>query len=186
MPGEARMQPNAHDAPAPRIARDLCTPASHTQNVYCDTQVFLNNLDEKGSTEDVMREVLVPMQLACNSSMAKIVDLALGCLHKLVAHAWLHGESTPSGSMDMLTAFGSMDGDDTAAQVRHSEGAKREAHHGGQEPWAAAAAGRRHAGKGSTTSIWQQSQQQGWRQLCRKRLCAANAVRCAAAAERMH
>ncbi len=38
--------------------------------------------------------VLVPLQLACSSNSVKIVELALGALHKLVAHAWLQGESS--------------------------------------------------------------------------------------------
>jgi hypothetical protein len=46
-----------------------------------------------------------------------VVELALGCLHKLVAHAWLHGESTASGTMDILSAHGSLDDDDTVANV---------------------------------------------------------------------
>lgn len=46
-----------------------------------------------------------------------MVELALGCLHKLVAHAWLHGESTAAGTMDILSAHGSLDDDDTVANV---------------------------------------------------------------------
>jgi hypothetical protein len=38
--------------------------------------------------------VLHPLQLACGSGNAKIMELALGALHKLVAHAWLQGESS--------------------------------------------------------------------------------------------
>jgi len=49
--------------------------------------------------------------------MQKVVELALGCLHKLVAHAWLHGESTAAGTMDILSAHGSLDDDDTVANV---------------------------------------------------------------------
>jgi hypothetical protein len=52
-------------------------------------QVFLDKFEQNGCSDDTMREVLGPLQLACHSTMAKIVDLALGCLHKLVAHAWL-------------------------------------------------------------------------------------------------
>jgi hypothetical protein len=80
-------------------------------------QAFLNRLEQTGCTEETVREVLKPLELACCSNMQKVVELALGCLHKLVAHAWLHGESTPSGSMDMLSAHGSVDGDDTVAQA---------------------------------------------------------------------
>ena len=40
--------------------------------------------------------VLQPLQLACASNSPKIMELALGCLHKLVAHAWLQGESSAS------------------------------------------------------------------------------------------
>lgn len=46
-----------------------------------------------------------------------MVELALACLHKLVAHAWLHGESTAAGTMDILSAHGSLDDDDTVANV---------------------------------------------------------------------
>ncbi len=38
--------------------------------------------------------VLHPLQLACSSNNIKCVELALGALHKLVAHAWLQGESS--------------------------------------------------------------------------------------------
>jgi hypothetical protein len=76
-------------------------------------QGFLNTLDQNGCTEETLKEVLYPLQLACSSNMVKVVELALGCLHKLVAHAWLHGESTASGTMDMLSAHGSLDDDDT-------------------------------------------------------------------------
>lgn len=80
-------------------------------------QNFLNTLDQNGCTEDTLKQVLYPLQLACASSTQKVVELALGCLHKLVAHAWLHGESTASGTMDMLSAHGSLDDDDTVANV---------------------------------------------------------------------
>ncbi|WIA18888.1 hypothetical protein OEZ85_003561 [Tetradesmus obliquus] len=80
-------------------------------------QGFLNTLDQNGCTEETLKEVLYPLQLACSSNMVKVVELALGCLHKLVAHAWLHGESTASGTMDMLSAHGSLDDDDTVANV---------------------------------------------------------------------
>jgi hypothetical protein len=50
-------------------------------------------------------------------AVQKVVELALGCLHKLVAHAWLHGESTAAGTMDILSAHGSLDDDDTVANV---------------------------------------------------------------------
>lgn len=80
-------------------------------------QAFLNRLEETGCTEETLKEVLYPLQLACCSNMQRVVELALGCLHKLVAHAWLHGESTSSGSMDLLSATGSVDSDDTVAQV---------------------------------------------------------------------
>lgn len=80
-------------------------------------QAFLNRLEQSGAGDDALREVLYPLQLACASNMTKVVELALSCLHKLVAHAWLHGESGASGSMDLLSAHGSIDSDDTVAQV---------------------------------------------------------------------
>jgi hypothetical protein len=80
-------------------------------------QTFLNTLDQAGCTEETLKQVLYPLQLACSSGMQKVVELALGCLHKLVAHAWLHGESAASGAIDILTAHGSLDDDDTVANV---------------------------------------------------------------------
>ncbi|KAF8064597.1 BIG3 [Scenedesmus sp. PABB004] len=80
-------------------------------------QAFLNTLDRQGCTEETLKQVLYPLQLACSCSTVKVAELALGCLHKLVAHAWLHGESTPGGTMDMLSAHGSLDDDDTVANV---------------------------------------------------------------------
>ncbi|GIL43151.1 hypothetical protein Vafri_977, partial [Volvox africanus] len=41
--------------------------------------------------------VLEPLYLACASSNPKVLEAALGCLHKLVAHAWLQGESSSGG-----------------------------------------------------------------------------------------
>lgn len=38
--------------------------------------------------------VLQTLSMACASSNPKVVELALGCLHKLVSHAWLYGESS--------------------------------------------------------------------------------------------
>ena len=41
----------------------------------------------------------------------QVVELALGCVHKLVSHAWLHGESSVfEGLMD--------DGSDVVSQVQ--------------------------------------------------------------------
>jgi brefeldin A-inhibited guanine nucleotide-exchange protein len=80
-------------------------------------QAFLNRLEQSGAGDEALREVLFPLQLACASNMTKVVELALGCLHKLVAHAWLHGESGAGGSMDMLSTAGSVESDDTVAMV---------------------------------------------------------------------
>ena len=45
----------------------------------------------------------------------QVVELALGCVHKLVSHAWLHGESSVfEGLMD--------DGSDVVSQVHWKEG----------------------------------------------------------------
>ncbi|KAG1671977.1 hypothetical protein FOA52_013349 [Chlamydomonas sp. UWO 241] len=55
--------------------------------------------------------VLQPLALACaTTSSPKVAELALGCLHKLVSHAWLYGESSLFESlMD--------DGSDVVTQV---------------------------------------------------------------------
>uniref|UniRef100_A0A061RZZ7 Brefeldin a-inhibited guanine nucleotide-exchange protein 2 n=1 Tax=Tetraselmis sp. GSL018 TaxID=582737 RepID=A0A061RZZ7_9CHLO len=45
-------------------------------------------------------QVLAPLRLACNSEVTRIVEPALSCLHKLVGHAYLQGESSPSGRLD--------------------------------------------------------------------------------------
>lgn len=50
-----------------------------------------------GAMAVTVEAALHPLQLACASGQAKIQELALGCLHKLVAHAWLHGESAEGG-----------------------------------------------------------------------------------------
>ena len=62
---------------------------------------FLTSLDEhtRGISKfegSIAVAVLQPLALACASSNPKVVEQALGCLHKLVAHAWLHGESSAS------------------------------------------------------------------------------------------
>lgn len=68
---------------------------------------FLTTLEQQGCTEETLNKILHPLQLASASSNPKVVDLALGCLHKLVAHAWIHGESS-SHSLEV---------DDKVAQV---------------------------------------------------------------------
>jgi hypothetical protein len=62
-------------------------------------QAFLNNLEQQGYSQAVVHSVLHPLQLACACKSAKVNELALGCLHKLVAHAWLAGESNPLGAL---------------------------------------------------------------------------------------
>ncbi|KAK9786163.1 hypothetical protein WJX73_000537, partial [Symbiochloris irregularis] len=44
--------------------------------------------------------VLEPLRLACLSELPKLMEPALNCLHKLVAHAYLQGESTSSGRLN--------------------------------------------------------------------------------------
>ncbi|KAK9804748.1 hypothetical protein WJX72_003264 [[Myrmecia] bisecta] len=44
--------------------------------------------------------VLDPLRLACSLDVARVMEPALGCLHKLVAHAYLQAESTSAGRLD--------------------------------------------------------------------------------------
>ncbi|KAK9904753.1 hypothetical protein WJX75_001787 [Coccomyxa subellipsoidea] len=44
--------------------------------------------------------VLEPLQMACSMDVPRIAEPALSCLHKLVAHAYLHAESSPAGRLD--------------------------------------------------------------------------------------
>mmetsp|Transcript_13201 Transcript_13201/g.37209 ORF Transcript_13201/g.37209 Transcript_13201/m.37209 type:complete len:2067 (+) Transcript_13201:204-6404(+) len=45
-------------------------------------------------------QVMEPLRLACKSDMPKVMQPALGCIHKLVGHAYLQGESSPAGKLD--------------------------------------------------------------------------------------
>lgn len=61
-------------------------------------QQFLSQLEQAqgiggAAASSTVVKALHPLQLACGSNAPKIMELALGCLHKLVAHAWLQGES---------------------------------------------------------------------------------------------
>ncbi|GMH39854.1 hypothetical protein BSKO_07758 [Bryopsis sp. KO-2023] len=51
--------------------------------------------DEKGA-----KAVLHPLKLACSCSIARVVEPALGCVHKLVSSAWITAESTSIGNLD--------------------------------------------------------------------------------------
>lgn len=65
-------------------------------------QNFLNVLEQHESGAQpyegsLAHAVLQPLLMACSvTSNVKIVELALGALHKLVAYAWLQGESSTS------------------------------------------------------------------------------------------
>lgn len=57
-------------------------------------QVFLDTLashehDTSSYDGSLAVAVLEPLFMACDSGNPKIIEAALGCLHKLVAHAWL-------------------------------------------------------------------------------------------------
>ena len=45
-------------------------------------------------------QLLEPLRLACASPDSRVVEPALTCLHKLVSHAYLQGESTAGGGLD--------------------------------------------------------------------------------------
>jgi len=45
-------------------------------------------------------KVLDPLRLACASGDPRILAPALGCLHKLVSHAYVQSESSPGGGLD--------------------------------------------------------------------------------------
>lgn len=51
------------------------------------------------STE-AAQELIEPLRLACGQDAPRLVEPALACLHKLVAHAYLQAESTPAGRLD--------------------------------------------------------------------------------------
>ncbi|KAJ9527457.1 hypothetical protein QJQ45_025726 [Haematococcus lacustris] len=74
-----------------REAKDIRDACQHLLNLLDQHEAGSISVD--GS---LALAVLQPLQLACGSSNVKIVELALGALHKLVAHAWLQGESSAS------------------------------------------------------------------------------------------
>lgn len=45
-------------------------------------------------------QVMAPLRMACSGDNPKVTEPALGCLHKLVGHAYLQGESTAPGKLD--------------------------------------------------------------------------------------
>ncbi|KAG2495708.1 hypothetical protein HYH03_006308 [Edaphochlamys debaryana] len=67
----------------------------------CQTVLNLLTDHEQGHLQydgSLAVAVLDPLYLACASTNPKVLEAALGCLHKLVAHAWLQGESSSSGA----------------------------------------------------------------------------------------
>eukprot|EP00884_Botryococcus_braunii_P007659 jgi/Botrbrau1/16895/Bobra.0265s0001.1 len=44
--------------------------------------------------------VLEPLRMACKSEVPRVMEPALACLHKLVAHAYLQGETTSAGRIE--------------------------------------------------------------------------------------
>ncbi|KAL0043362.1 hypothetical protein WJX79_002614 [Trebouxia sp. C0005] len=58
-----------------------------------------NKVSAPLSTE-AAEELLEPLRLACGQDAPRLVEPALACLHKLVAHAYLQAESTPAGRLD--------------------------------------------------------------------------------------
>eukprot|EP00198_Chlamydomonas_reinhardtii_P013970 XP_001703307.1 SEC7/BIG-like ARF-GEF [Chlamydomonas reinhardtii] len=62
--------------------------------------------------------VLEPLYLAAASPNPKILEAALGCLHKLVAHAWLQGESSSGGQASDADVHFVAHGDCLLAAVR--------------------------------------------------------------------
>ncbi|DBA73285.1 hypothetical protein WJX77_003623 [Trebouxia sp. C0004] len=67
----------------------------------------LNDSDAEASKKvsaplstEAAEELLEPLRLACGQDAPRLVEPALACLHKLVAHAYLQAESTPAGRLD--------------------------------------------------------------------------------------
>ncbi|KAJ6404661.1 hypothetical protein OIU84_012762 [Salix udensis] len=57
-------------------------------------------LHDGGSTEYSLAEsesILSPLVNACNTQFLKIVDPAVDCIQKLIAHGYLRGEADPTG-----------------------------------------------------------------------------------------
>lgn len=85
------------------IAKESWGRTKEAKDVRDSCAAFLATLDqyEAGSYQagiGLAVAVLDPLQLAASCSSPKIAEMALGCLHKLVAHAWLQGESHVSVS----------------------------------------------------------------------------------------
>lgn len=83
------------------IAKESWGRSREAKELRDACQHFLSTLDayEAGTISydgSLAAAVLHPLQLACASNNVKVVELALGALHKLVAHAWLQGESSAS------------------------------------------------------------------------------------------
>ena len=85
------------------------TRSSNSKELREACNVFLSQLEEHEKRGSIARDTeahnasisiaaasLHPLSIACASSNNKVVELALGSLHKLVAHAWLQGESQQS------------------------------------------------------------------------------------------
>lgn len=78
-----------------REARELRDACQNVLNLLAEHE---QGLGHYGGSLAVA--VLEPLYLACASNNPKVVEAALGCLHKLVAHAWLQGESSSGGQAD--------------------------------------------------------------------------------------
>ncbi|CAD7699205.1 unnamed protein product [Ostreobium quekettii] len=92
-----------------RIQREAWGRGRDVTEIRASCVAFLERL-EKGAEEGTSwavpfdeasaAAVLEPLRLACKCNIPRIVEPALGCVHKLVAYAWIQGESSPSGEMD--------------------------------------------------------------------------------------
>ncbi|CAD7697716.1 unnamed protein product [Ostreobium quekettii] len=92
-----------------RIQREAWGRGKEVTEIRASCASFLERLEKGGEDgggwtvpfdDASAAAVLEPLKLACKCAIPRIVEPALGCVHKLVAYAWVQGESSPTGHMD--------------------------------------------------------------------------------------
>lgn len=85
-----------------KIQREAWGRSTDLLEVRNACQTLLDAISEDKSFEVPLdsiktKEVLKPLKLACNCNIVRVVEPAINCIHKMVAYAWIQGESSSAG-----------------------------------------------------------------------------------------
>ncbi|KAI3701044.1 hypothetical protein L2E82_45687 [Cichorium intybus] len=95
--------PDNPPPPSPISPSTPATPEENQSGVDLSSSSSPGILHDSGTNELTLGEsefILSPIINACSSETLKIVEPALDCIQKLIAHGCIHGESDPTGGPD--------------------------------------------------------------------------------------